>query len=149
MSARRRLGQVRELAALQRAERDAASGDVADARARETVALAEAEIASARVGDIAARWYEATAAALLDPDTSAAIGRLLIQAETAADAGAQAADVATRRHDAAIDRWRGLDARDRATHRVAEDLGRRVARHREEAALATLADRTTASWRRR
>jgi len=148
MTDRRRLSQVRDLALLRRAERDAAGGDVAEARTREQGAIADAKAAADRVGALAARWYDANAGGALDPDTSAAIGRMLIHAEAGARVQADAAAKATRRHDAEIERWRGLDAHVRAADQVARNLARRVARADDEASLAATADRVTAGWKR-
>lgn len=147
MTARRRLVQLRELESLQRAERDIAALDHAEAARRADDARADAERAASACAVAADGWYEGRARGHFAPEIDLAIGARLIAAES--DALARADD-ACRASDAAAlseEHWHLAEARNRATDLVLRVTRRDIARATEEKRLDLVAGRTLAKWR--
>lgn len=147
MTARRRLAQLRELKGLQRAERDIAAFDHAEAAQRADDARADADRAADVCAAAAAGWYRGRAQGHFTPEIDLAIGARLIAAES--DASARADD-ARRAGDARARsevHWHLAEARNRAADLVLRDTQRDVARASEEARLDLVTSRTLAKWR--
>lgn len=147
MSPQRRLMQLRELKTLQRAERDIAAFDHAEAARRSDDARADADRAAEACAAAAAGWYSGRAQGHFTLEIDRAIGACLIAAET--DALARA-DGARRASDARVlseGNWHLAEARKRAADRVLRDTERNVARASEEARLDLMTSRTLAKWR--
>jgi hypothetical protein len=147
MTARRRLVQLRELKSLQRAERDIAAFDHAEAAQRSDDARANADHAADACAAVAAGWYRGRDQGHFTPEIDRAIGASLIAAE--ADALARA-DEARRASDARMrseEHWHLAEARHRAADVVLRDTQRDVARATEEMRLDLMTSRTLAKWR--
>ena len=149
MTPRRALQRMRELELLQRVERDVAAGDVAEAQIRETAALDMAERDAARARALATTWDAAIGSDCFLPEVTMAIGAALLDADAAAASALDKAKDMTTLREARTDHWRRLDATMRATGHVVRGLSRDVVRQDEEAALASVAERATLHWRRR
>lgn len=141
--------QIAALARLQQAERDAAAGEAAVARAAADVAATAADRLAADTQALAIRWTDAMAGGRFEPEVGALLGRAVIAADAAAIAGRREARSAAARHDVTVERWQLADARVEATARVARSLARAAGRAADEASLAATEDRIAARGRRR
>jgi len=147
MSPQRRLVQLRELKTLQRAERDIAASDHAEAARRSDDARADADRAAEACAAAAAGWYRGRARGHFAPEIDRAIGACLIAAETDALARADGARRASDERECSEEHWHLAEARHRAAGRMLRDAERDVARAREEARLDLMTSRTLAKWR--
>lgn len=136
-----------KIVTIREAERTAARHELFVAGEREREALAASRRADQRVQAAASAWQEHLAGGFMPEFAGAFAGELVERAE----AGTVARDHAARMADAREEReaeWCRGDARLRQAEASLKASGRALARHRDERALETIADRVTFEWTR-
>lgn len=144
---RRRLSQLHDLQLLQRAERDIAVLEHADAATRADAAHAAASCAASEAAALAEGWYAGRAERHFQPELDLVAAAGLVAAERRAADGRLAAASADGVREERAGAWRTSEARHRATAVIVAATRRRMARANDESGLDVVASRALARWR--
>jgi hypothetical protein len=147
MPERRRLAMMKQLLAVQSAQRSSAEIALRDARKREAQAHVDEQAALTARDEALGDWMRCIAEAGFSPEHSRSLSDRLIERDENADEAGARASAAAEWTSRGEQRWRALEAEVRAGREVQGRLRRKLSRRNEERRLAALADRVTRVWR--